>query len=302
MPKQNDFPKKMRKLVKRYRVTDGKGFRLRDVDPGDTASMGPAYRAEAEQMLALGKLWLASAQDRLYAQDRQALLVVLQAMDAAGKDSTIDHVMSGVNPQGCDVSSFKRPSSEELHHDFLWRCVRRLPERGKIGIFNRSYYEEVLVVRVHPEILAAERLPEECLGDEVFDDRLQDIASFERYLRRNGTRVLKIYLHVSRKEQKKRFLARLDDPKKNWKFSVGDVKERDLWGDYMKAYEQAIRATATEESPWMVVPADNKWFTRLIVAGAIADALERMDVRYPKLDKAHLAELAAARGLLATQK
>ena len=302
MPKQNDFPKEMRKLVKRYRVTDGKGFRLRDVDPGDTARMGAAHRAEAERMLALGKQWLASVQDRLHAQDRQALLVVLQAMDAAGKDSTIDHVMSGVNPQGCDVSSFKQPSSEELDHDFLWRCVRRLPERGKIGIFNRSYYEEVLVVRVHPEILAAERLPEECLGDEVFDDRLQDIASFERYLRRNGTRVLKIYLHVSRKEQKKRFLARLDDPKKNWKFSVGDVKERDLWSDYMKAYEQAIRATATEESPWMVVPADNKWFTRLIVAGAIADALERMDVRYPKLDKAHLAELAAARGLLATQK
>ena len=302
MPKQNDFPKKIRKLVKRYRVTDGKGFRLRDVEPGDTGGLGAADRAEAAEMLTLGTRWLASTQDRLYAQDRQSLLVVLQAMDAAGKDSTIEHVMSGVNPQGCQVTSFKQPSSEELDHDYLWRCVKRLPERGCIGIFNRSYYEEVLVVRVHPEILGAQRLPEHCMGEEIFDDRLKDIGWFERYLTRNGTRVLKIFLHVSRKEQKKRFLARLDDPKKNWKFSAADAKERERWGDYMAAYETAIRATATGSCPWMVVPADNKWFARLVVAGAIADALERMDVRYPMLDKAHRAELAAARRLLTSQK
>jgi PPK2 family polyphosphate:nucleotide phosphotransferase len=302
MPKPNDFPQKIRKLVKPYRVTRGKGFRLRDVDPADTGGLGAKERDEAAELLALGTQWLASEQGRLYAQDRQSLLVVLQAMDAAGKDSTIAHVMSGVNPQGCDVASFKQPSADELDHDYLWRCVKRLPERGKIGIFNRSYYEEVLVVRVHPEILAGERLPEDCLHDDIFDDRLEDIASFERYLTRNGTRVLKIFLHVSRKEQKKRFLARLDDPKKNWKFSASDVKERDRWGDYLDAYEQAIRATATPACPWMVVPADNKWFTRLVVAGAIADALDRMDVSYPTLDKAHLAGLAAARRMLMAKK
>jgi PPK2 family polyphosphate:nucleotide phosphotransferase len=302
MPKRNDFPKTMRKLVKRYRVTDGKGFRLRDVDPADTAGYGPEDRAEALEMLARGKEWLASTQDRLYAQDRQSLLVVLQAMDAAGKDSTIEHVMSGVNPQGVQVASFKQPSVEELDHDYLWRCQHHLPERGHIGIFNRSYYEEVLVVRVHPEILAAQRLPEDCMNEEIFDDRLADMAGFERYLTRNGTRVLKVFLHVSRKEQKRRFLARLDDPKKNWKFSPGDVKERERWNDYMDAYEKAIRATATESCPWMVVPADHKWFARLVVAGAIADVLERMDVRYPVVGKAQRAGLAAARRLLQSQK
>ena len=302
MPKQSDFFKTMRKLVKRYRVTDGKGFRLRDVDPDDTGGLGQMERSEAAELLRQGREWLAASQDRLWAQDRQSLLVVLQAMDAAGKDSTVEHVMSGVNPQGCDVTSFKQPSSEELDHDYLWRCVKQLPERGKIGIFNRSYYEEVLVVRVHPEILAAQRLPEDCVTKDIFDDRLKDIAWFERYLTRNGTRVLKIYLHVSRKEQKKRFLERLDNPKKNWKFSPVDVKERERWGDYQSAYEEAIRATATSACPWMVVPADNKWFTRLVVAAAIADALERMDVHYPALDPARRSQLAAARRLLLSQK
>jgi PPK2 family polyphosphate:nucleotide phosphotransferase len=302
MPKQRDFFKTMRKLVKRYRVTEGKGFHLHDVDPGDTGGLGHMERAEATEMLRQGKEWLAASQDRLWAQDRQSLLVVLQAMDAAGKDSTVEHVMSGVNPQGCEVTSFKQPSSEELDHDYLWRCVKRLPERGRIGIFNRSYYEEVLVVRVHPEILAAQRLPEDCRTKDIFDDRLEDIAWFERYLTRNGTRILKIYLHVSRKEQKKRFLERLDNPKKNWKFSAGDVKEREHWRDYQSAYETAIRATATSACPWMVVPADNKWFTRLVVAGAIADALERMDLHYPTIDAARRSELAAARRLLLAQK
>ena len=288
--------------MKRYRVTDGKGFRLRDVDPGDTGGLEGMDRAAAAEMLQQGKAWLARMQERLFAQDRQSLLVVLQAMDAAGKDSTIAHVMSGVNPQGCQVWSFKQPSSEELDHDYLWRCVQRLPARGRIGIFNRSYYEEVLVVRVHPESLAQERLPEDCLHDRLFDERLEDMASFERYLGRNGTRVLKVFLHVSRKEQKKRFLARLDDPKKNWKFSANDVKERDRWADYMSAYEKAIRATATEAAPWMVVPADHKWFTRLVVAGAIADALHRMDVREPSMSKTRRVELSAARAMLEAER
>ena len=221
----------------------------------------------------------------LYAQDRWALLLIFQAMDAAGKDGTIKHVMSGVNPQGCQVFSFKQPSAEELDHDFLWRYVRRLPERGRIGIFNRSYYEEVLVVRVHPELLKRQKLPPKLVGKRIWDERLADIAHFEHYLTRQGTIVLKFFLHVSREEQKKRFLERLDEPEKNWKFSAADVRERGFWDDYMHAYEEAIRATASKHAPWFVVPADNKWFTRLVVAAAIVEAVEVLDLAYPKVTR-----------------
>ena len=242
--------------------------------------------------------WLAAEQDKLYAQDRRSLLLIFQAMDAAGKDSTIKHVMSGVNPQGVQVVQFKQPSPEELDHDWMWRCYRHLPERGRIGIFNRSYYEEALVVRVHQEILRAQKLPPERIGKDIFDQRLRDMAAFEDYLVRNGTSVLKFFLHVSRKEQKKRFLERLDEPSKNWKFSAADVKERAHWNEYMNAYEAAIRATATPRAPWFVVPADSKWFTRLVVVGAIVEALEKMQLKYPTIDETQRAELERARELL----
>src|SRR5215470_1794813 len=237
------------KLVDRYRVTNGKKFRLKDFDPADTAGMKKESKPEAKAMMQQGIERLRELQDKLYAQDRWAMLLVLQAMDAAGKDSTIKHVMSGVNPQGCEVFSFKQPSSEELDHDFLWRYAKCLPERGRIGIFNRSYYEEVLVVRVHPEILARQKLPERCVGKRIWDERLADIANFEDYLTRQGTIILKFFLHVSRKEQKKRFMERLDTPEKSWKFSAADVKERDYWDDYMHAFEEAIQATARELAP-----------------------------------------------------
>jgi PPK2 family polyphosphate:nucleotide phosphotransferase len=300
--KKNDFLKTIRKLVKRYRVTDGKRFRLRDVDPADTADLAPEEKDDAVALLEQGREWLATEQDKLWAQDSQSLLLVFQAMDAAGKDGTIKHVMSGMNPQGCQVATFKQPSAEELDHDYLWRIVRHLPERGRIGVFNRSHYEEVLVVRVHPEILASQRLPEDCVHEGMFRDRLHDIRGFERHLHHNGTRVLKFFLHVSRREQRERFLARLDEPSKNWKFSLSDVKEREHWKKYMEAYEDAIRATATEEAPWVVVPADHKWFTRLVVAGAVADALERMKVRYPEVDEKQRTQLAEARRLLRAEK
>jgi PPK2 family polyphosphate:nucleotide phosphotransferase len=234
----------------------------------------------------------------LYARDSWSLLLIFQAMDAAGKDSTIKHVMSGVNPQGCQVVSFKQPSPEELDHDFMWRCAKHLPERGRIGIFNRSYYEEVLVVRVHPEILKRQKLPSPLVGKRIWDERLADIADFEDYLTRQGTKILKFFLHVSRKEQKKRFLDRLEEPEKNWKFSASDVEERKFWGDYMDAFEEAIRATASKHAPWFVVPADNKWFTRLVVAAAIVDAMESLGLAYPKLDTAKEKEFAAARAAL----
>jgi PPK2 family polyphosphate:nucleotide phosphotransferase len=234
----------------------------------------------------------------LYAQDNWAMLLIFQAMDAAGKDGAIKHVMSGVNPQGCQVTSFKAPSAEELDHDFLWRCNRELPERGRIGIFNRSYYEEVLVVRVHPELLERERLPVEAKPKEIFEDRYADIRRFERYLSRNGVVVLKFFLHVSKKEQKKRLLERLDDPRKYWKFSGDDVKEREYWKDYMDAFETMVRRTATKHAPWYVVPADNKWFTRAVVAAAIVDALGSLDLHYPELSPARLRELAQARRAL----
>jgi len=249
-------------------------------------------------VLATGVQALASLQDMLYAQDRWAVLLIFQAMDAAGKDSAIKHVMSGVNPQGVEVYSFKTPSPEDLDHDFLWRCMKHLPERGRIGIFNRSYYEETLIVRVHPEFLANQKLPPELVTKDIWKDRFQDIRSFERYLVRNGIVILKFFLHVSKKEQKKRFLERVDNPAKNWKFSASDLQERQFWGQYMEAYEDMIRQTATKDAPWIVVPADNKWFTRVVVASAIIDALASLNLSYPKMAKEKLKELAAAKQAL----
>ena len=286
-------------FVKPYRVTRGSGFRLADVDPGDTGKLESEDAERAKEVLQEGVELLADYQDMLYAQDRWAVLLVFQAMDAAGKDGTIKHVMSGVNPQGTQVYSFKKPSDEEVDHDFLWRCMRHLPERGRIGIFNRSYYEEVLVARVHPEILAAQKVPPSLVTKKIWDERLEDIASFERYLARNGVVILKFFLHVSKGEQKRRFMARLDEPEKNWKFSANDVTERRHWKAYQQAYEQAIRGTAAKHAPWYVVPADHKWFTRLVVAGAVVDALADLDLRYPKVDAAKRKALAAARRELA---
>ena len=282
-----------------FRIVKGKGFRLKNFDPGDTCGL-TLDKGDAAELLQRGTAWLAEVQDMLYAQDRWSLLLVFQAMDAAGKDSSIKHVMSGVNPQGCQVFSFKQPSPEELDHDYLWRYVKGLPERGRIGIFNRSYYEEVLVVRVHEELLQRQKVP--YVSKQIWDERLADIEQFEDYLTRQGTVILKFFLNVSRKEQKKRFLERLDQPDKRWKFSAFDIEERKYWGDYMHAYEQAIRATASKNAPWFVVPADNKWFTRLVVAAAIVEALERLDLAYPKVDSKKEKELAAARAALTKQK
>lgn len=286
------------RLSKPYRVTNGKKFRLKDVDPDDTGELKSADKPRAKEALQMGVQALAELQDILYAQDRWALLLIFQAMDAAGKDGTIKHVMSGINPQGCQVSSFKGPSSEDLDHDFMWRCLKQLPERGRIGIFNRSYYEETLVVRVHPEFLAGQKLPAECVSKNIWEQRFQDIRAFERYLHRNGTVVLKFFLHVSRKEQQKRFLERLDNPDKNWKFSINDAKERGFWDDYMDAYEETIRETATDNSAWYVVPADNKWFTRVIVAAAVIDTLSSLNLAYPKVNAAKRKELVAAKRTL----
>ena len=286
------------KALDRYRVDKGRKFRLKDLDPDDTYGLETELKQDSKAILQQGVQALAALQDKLYAQDRWAVLLVFQAMDAAGKDGTIKHVMSGVNPQGCEVASFKAPSSEELDHDFLWRCMPWLPNRGHIGIFNRSYYEEVLVVRVHPEFLAAQKLPPELVTKRIWEERYEDINCFERYLARNGTVIRKFFLHVSKKEQEKRFLERLDQPEKNWKFSAADVRERAHWDEYMDAYEGMIRATATPHAPWYVVPADNKWFTRLVVAAAVVEALESLDLHYPKVDKKKRAELAAARELL----
>jgi PPK2 family polyphosphate:nucleotide phosphotransferase len=295
MPSRKDIIKRIDKGIRRHRVDDGKGFRLKDHDPGDTGRLDGEDKPEAKEMLERGVEWLAAEQDKLYAQDRRSLLLVFQAMDAAGKDGTIKHVMSGVNPQGVQVVSFKQPSALDLDHDFMWRYWRELPERGRIGIFNRSYYEEVLVVRVHRAILEAQKLPPECMHKKVFEQRLADIAHFEDYLTRQGTKVLKFFLNVSRDEQKRRFMERLDDPSKNWKFSSSDVRERGYWDDYQSAYESAIRATATPHAPWYVVPADNKWYMRLVVVAAIVQALEEWNLAYPEVDKAKKAELATAR-------
>ena len=281
-----------------FRVTRGKGFRLADYDPGDTLHLDSEDRPRAQQALQKGIQYVSALQEKLYAQDRWSVLLVFQAMDAAGKDSAIKHVLSGVNPQGCHVTAFKAPSAEELDHDYLWRCVKALPERGRIGIFNRSYYEEVLVVRVHRQILEGQKVPRRLVGKRIWDERCEDIAAFERYIARNGYAVAKFFLNVSKDEQKKRFLERLDDPDKNWKFELGDVREREHWNDYMEAYEDAIRNTAAEHAPWFVVPADSKWFTRVVVAGAIIEGLASLGLRFPKVDAAKKAELEAARAEL----
>ena len=291
--------KKARKLAEPFRVTDDK-FRLKDIDPADTLEFTSEDKPLAKEAIATGIELLAELQDMLYAQDNWAVLLIFQAMDAAGKDGVIKHVMSGVNPQGCQVYSFKTPTSEDLDHDYMWRCVRRIPERGRIGIFNRSYYEETLVVRVHKELLKKQKIPPELVTKGIWEERFQDIRTFERYLSRNGVCIRKFFLHVSKKEQKKRFLERIEEPEKNWKFSANDAWERKYWDDYMEAYEDMIRNTATKTAPWYVVPADNKWFTRVVVAAAVIGVLDELDLKYPKVSDSKLKELAAAKnGLLA---
>lgn len=286
MPSRPDFSK-------HYRVDHSRKFRLKDFDPADTR--GVKSKEEGEEELPRGIDRLIDLQDKLYAQDRWALLVILQAMDAAGKDSVIKHVMSGVSPQGCEVFSFKQPSEEELNHDFMWRASKRAPERGRIGIFNRSYYEEVLIVRVHKEVLERERIPPSLVTKKIWKERFDDINAYEHYLSRNGVVIRKFFLNVSKEEQKKRFLKRLDEPIKNWKFSASDIAERERWNDYMSAYGEMIQHTATPHAPWYVVPADKKWYTRLVVADAIVDALEDLNLRYPTLDTKRRKELKAAR-------
>ncbi len=288
------------KLAKPYRVDHGKKFRLKDFDPGDTG--GQQSKDHAEELLAQGIAALAELQDKLYAQDRWGVLIIFQGMDAAGKDGLVKHVMSGLNPQGCQVYSFKTPSDEELNHDYLWRSMQRIPERGRIGIFNRSYYEEVLVVRVHKQILANERIPPALITKDLWVDRFQDMNSFERYLERNGILVRKFFLNLSKKEQKRRFMDRLDQPNKNWKLSPADVRERQNWDDYMKAYEEMIGKTSTKHAPWYVVPADNKWYTRVVVAAAIVEALEDLKLAYPKVNAAQRKELSAAKASLLEEK
>jgi PPK2 family polyphosphate:nucleotide phosphotransferase len=297
MPRDRIFDR-FERYVRPFRISNGKGFRLSDFDPKDTCGL-QLGKSEAAELLQRGTEWLAREQQLLYAQDRWSVLLIFQGMDAAGKDSTIKHVMSGINPQGCQVFSFKQPSAQELSHDFLWRHFKCLPERGRIGIFNRSYYEEVLVVRVHPAILHAQRLPAARISKRVWTQRLADIDHFEEYLCRQGTIILKFFLHLSRGEQKKRFLERLDKPQKNWKFSEADVRERGFWPDYMRAYEQAIQATASVNAPWFVVPADNKWFTRLVVAAAVVEAVEALDLSYPKVGPERKKELESIRAALA---
>ena len=287
---------KTAKLAGSYRIDEGEHFRLKDFDPADT---GHWHSVEhARDALQDGIARMAELQDKLYAQDRWAVLLIFQAMDAGGKDGTIKHVMSGVNPEGCQVYSFKTPSSTELQHDFLWRTTQHLPERGHIGIFNRSYYEEVLVVRVHPELLESEKIPPSLVKKDIWEERFEDIRSFERLMARNGTVIRKFFLHISKKEQKQRFLARLEEPEKNWKFSAADIHEREYWDDYHKAYEDMIRNTATKHAPWYVIPADNKWFTHLAVSAAIVETLEELGVSYPKVDAAKRRELEATRKML----
>ena len=288
---KKELIKRARKFSNRYCVGDGKKFKLKDYDSEPKLDLGPEDKPLVKQTLQLGVDALAAMQEVLYAQDKWSLLVIFQAMDAAGKDGAIKHVMSGVNPQGCQVSSFKAPSSEDLDHDFLWRCQKHLPERGRIGIFNRSYYEEVLVVRVHKQILKSQKLPAKMISDDIWENRFKDIRNFEKYLKRNGVMVIKIFLNVSKDEQKKRFIERVDNPDKNWKFSVSDARERGYWKDYMSAYEEMIQNTSTEDSPWYVVPADNKSYARIVVASAIIDALDSMKLEYPKVSQEKIAEL-----------
>ncbi|MBZ5697757.1 MAG: polyphosphate kinase 2 family protein [Acidobacteriia bacterium] len=287
-------------FAKPFRVADGANFHLKDFDPEDT--LGLKSKEHAQETLERGIARLSELQEKLYAQDRWGILLILQAMDAAGKDSTIKHVMSGVNPQGCRVTSFKAPSAEDLEHDFLWRIMRFLPERGSIGIFNRSYYEEVLIVRVHPEILSREKMPPRLISGKIWQERFEDINASELYLSRNGIVVLKFFLNISKKEQKKRFLERLDEPEKNWKFSASDVLERQYWDEYMRAYEEMIRNTSTKCAPWYVVPADHKWFTRLVVAEALIHSLEELDLSFPKMDSEKRRDLKKAQAALKREK
>ena len=291
---------KAEKLADKFRINDGKHFKLKDCDPADTGHWKSKEHATETLQEQIAKT--AELQDKLYAQDRWSLLLIFQAMDAAGKDGAIKHVMSGVNPQGCQVSSFKAPSELELQHDFLWRTTCQLPERGHIGIFNRSYYEEVLIVRVHREILQSQKTPPSLVGKKIWEERFEDIRGFERHMARNGTAIRKFFLNVSRKEQKKRFLERLEEPEKNWKFSASDIHERKYWNDYQKAYEEMIGNTASSHAPWYVVPADNKWFTRLVISTVIVDSLESLGLSYPKVDETKRKELDAAKKLLASKK
>ena len=296
--KTKEIIKKAGKFTEPFRVSNGKKFRLKDFDPADTLGLKSEAKPRAQEALAVGVRTLAELQDKLYAQDKWAVLLIFQAMDAAGKDGAIKHVMSGVNPQGCDVHSFKAPSAEDLDHDYLWRCMKVLPNRGHIGIFNRSYYEETLVVRVHPEFLAAQKLPAELITKKIWEQRFEDIRNFEQYLANNGIAVVKFFLNVSKKEQKRRFLERLEKPQKNWKFSAADLHERAYWDEYQQAYEDMIRNTATRSAPWYVVPADNKWFTRCVVAAAVIETLDRLGLDYPKVAPAKQKELLAAKAAL----
>jgi PPK2 family polyphosphate:nucleotide phosphotransferase len=296
--KLKEIAKRSKPIAQPFCVTDGKNFRLKDVDPADTQGLKSEDKPRAKEALRVGVEALAGLQDMLYAQDRWSVLLIFQAMDAAGKDGAIKHVMSGINPQGCQVFSFKSPSAEELDHDFMWRCLKQLPERGRIGIFNRSYYEETTAVRIHPEFLASQKLPPELVKKDIWDERFRDIRNFEKYLSGNGVVVRKFFLHVSKGEQKKRFLERLDNPAKNWKFSSNDANARKYWKDYMKVYEETIKNTATEYAPWYVIPADNKWFTRLAVAAAVITTLASLNLAYPTISKDKVKELQSARQAL----
>jgi PPK2 family polyphosphate:nucleotide phosphotransferase len=288
------------RIASPYCITDGKQFLLKDFDPGDTD--GVKSKKAAQSMVERSSELLAEMQEKLYAQDLWALLLIFQGMDAAGKDGAIKHVMSGINPQGCDVYAFKEPTREELNHDFLWRAHKVAPSRGKIGIFNRSYYEEVLVVRVHPQLLKAEKLPDELVTKHIWEERFEDINAFERFLTRNGVVIRKFFLYISKEEQKKRFLERLEDSKKNWKFSMDDIKERKFWDDYHEAYEEMVQNTATKHAPWYVIPADNKWYARLVVASAIVEALNGLDLAFPDVGKEKKKELEAIREALLKEK
>lgn len=300
--KTSEIIKAAHKLANPFRITHGEKFRLQDVDPGDTLDFQDKDKDRAKEALTRGVEILAELQDKLYAQDNWSILLIFQAMDAAGKDGVIKHVMSGVNPQGCQVYSFKTPSAEDLDHDYLWRCIKCLPNRGHIGIFNRSYYEETLVVRVHPEYLAKQKIPPQLVDKDIWKTRFQDINAFERYLANNGIITCKFFLHVSKQEQKRRFLSRVETPERNWKFSTADMNERKLWNQYQDAYEDMIRHTATKQAPWYVVPADHKWFTRIVVAAAVIDTLANLNLKYPQVDASKLKELAAAKRQLLSRK
>ena len=299
---RKELIQRAKEFSKQFRIKDGKDFKLKDYDPADDAGLGTEDKPLAKEALELGVDVLSMMQEVLYAHDKWGVLLIFQAMDAAGKDGAIRHVMSGVNPQGCQVTSYKSPSAEELDHDYLWRCMKNLPERGRIGIFNRSYYEEVLAVRVHEKFLQGQKIPPKLITEGIWDERLKDIRNFEAYLNHNGIVVCKFYLNLSKKEQKKRFLDRIKDPDKHWKFSASDAKERKFWDDYMNAYEDLIRHTATKDSPWYVVPADNKAFSRIVVASAIINTLDSLDMEFPKVSKEKLAELKAVEEELLAEK